>query len=78
MVRGAWGQGVRRSSVLWDPHLSSRGRSPLRPQSLLVRTASRCTGAAPGSGFLKNNNDQKSGRVEEQETELVKTELIMT
>ena len=41
------------SSVLWDSHLSSRGRSPLRPQSLLVQTRSRCIGAAPGSGFLQ-------------------------
>ena len=41
------------SSVLWDPHLSSRGRSPRRPQSLQVETRSRCTGKAPGSGFLK-------------------------
>ena len=41
------------SSVLWDLHLSSRGRSPLKLQSLLVQRGSRCTGAAPGSGFLQ-------------------------
>ena len=45
--------GMKRSSVLWDPHLSSRGRSPLRPQSLLLQTGSHGTGAAPGSGFLQ-------------------------
>ena len=54
---GRWGGGDLRgwvaSSVLWDSHLSSRGRSPLRPQSLLVQTRSRCTGAAPRSGFLQ-------------------------
>jgi hypothetical protein len=53
---GQWGGDLRgwvASSVLWDSHLSSRGRSPLRPQSLLVQTRSRCTGAAPGSGFLQ-------------------------
>ena len=41
------------SSVLWDPHFSNRGRSPLRPQSLLVQIRSRCTAAAPGSDFLQ-------------------------
>ena len=51
---GRWwrrGQG-KCSSLLWDPHLSSRGRSRLRLQSLLVQTRSHCTGAAPGSCFL--------------------------
>ena len=41
------------SSVLWNSHLSSRGRSPLRLQTLLVQTQSYCTGAASGCGFLK-------------------------
>ena len=45
--------GMKWSSVLWDLHLSSRGRSPLRLQSPLVLTGSHCTGAAPESGFLQ-------------------------
>ena len=49
---GRWPREWEGSSVPWDPHLSSRGRSPLRLQTLLVQTLSRCTGAAPGSGFL--------------------------
>ena len=49
---GRWPREWEGSSVLWDPHLSSSGDSPLRPQSLLVHTLSHCTGSAPGSGFL--------------------------
>ena len=40
VVRGRGGRGWEGSSVLWDPHLSSRGRSLLRPQSLLVQIES--------------------------------------
>ena len=50
--RWQWRGRGKGSSVLWDFHLSSRGHSLLRLQSLLVQTRSRCTGAAPASGFL--------------------------
>ena len=40
VVRGRGGRGWEGSSVLWDPHLSSRGLSLLRPQSLLVQIES--------------------------------------
>ena len=53
------------SSVLWDPHLNSKGRSPLRLQTLLVQTGSRCNGAAAGSGFLYQW--QENNKVEKQE-----------
>ena len=50
--REKWGtRGWEGFSVLWDPHLSSRGCCPLRLQTLLVQTRSHCTGAAAGLFF---------------------------
>ena len=56
---GQWQGRCKGSSVLWDPHLSNRRRSPLRLQRLLVLTGSHCTGAMPGSDFLQKQQWSK-------------------